>query len=343
MTVLLSGGTGYIGSHTAVAFIEAGHAVVLADDFRGSHPAVVDRIARITGVEPPLVEVDLSKPEETRAALAQYDFDGVVHFAGLKAVGESVEKPLLYYGNNLRTTLTLLEECARRGVRRFVFSSSATVYGSYAAVPYREDDPAPHQPTNPYGWTKAISERILTDAAASGSVDVALLRYFNPVAAHSSGLIGEDPRGMPNNLMPVVAQVASGRRSLLSVFGNDYPTRDGTCIRDYIHVEDLAAGHVAAWQYLAAPREPARAFNLGSGVGTTVQELVNAFELASGAKIKRQFIGRRPGDLPAYYADPSRAQIELGWRAERGLEAMCVDTWRWQSLNPLGYADAELA
>lgn len=343
MSVLLSGGTGYIGSHAAVAFIEAGYGVVLADDFRNSRRAVVDRIAQITGVRPPLVEVDLGSPEKSRAALAMYDFDGIVHFAGLKAVGESVAEPILYYGNNLRTTLTLLDECVHRGLRRFVFSSSATVYGADATAPYREDDPAPQQPTNPYGWTKTMGERILTDAASSGAVDVALLRYFNPVAAHSSGLIGEDPRGTPSNLMPLVAQVASGHRSVLSVFGNDYPTRDGTCIRDYIHVEDLAAGHVAAWRGLADPREPARAYNLGTGVGTTVVELVDAFERVSGVDIQRQVTGRRPGDLPVAYADPGRANAELGWRAERDLEAMCTDMWRWQSMNPQGYADPQFA
>ncbi len=339
MSVLLSGGTGYIGSHVAVAFIEAGHSVLLADDLRNSKPAVVDRIAEITGVRPAFVQIDLAKPEESRAALAPFDFDGVVHLAGNKAVAESVNEPLLYYDNNLRTTLTLINECVTRSVRRMVFSSSATIYGAAATLPFTEEDPAPTQPTNPYGWTKVIGERILTDVAGSGAIDVALLRYFNAVAAHSSGLIGEDPRGTTNNLMPLVSQVASSHRALLSVFGNDYPTRDGTCIRDYIHVQDLAAGHVAAWRRLAEPLGPIRAYNLGTGVGTTVLEVVDAFERASGAVVRRRFTERRPGDVPVAYADPSRAYDELGWRAARDMETMCADTWRRQSLSPLGDVD----
>ncbi|NYD42733.1 UDP-glucose 4-epimerase GalE [Nocardioides panaciterrulae] len=335
MRVLVSGGAGYIGSHTVLPLLEAGHEVLVVDDFSMSKPTVVNRVEELSGVHVPVHALDLTDTEKTDHLFATERIDAVVHFAGFKAVGESVEKPLDYYTNNLDTTFSLLRAMRRHGVRRLVFSSSATVYGD-APVPYRED----HEPlvaANPYGRTKVMIEHVLTDVARAGDLRVALLRYFNPVGAHPSGRMGEDPQGIPNNLVPFLAQVAVGRREKLSVFGDDYPTADGTCERDYIHVQDLAAGHVAALEHLDAMATPVRAYNLGSGRGTSVLEVLHAFERAVGRPIPHEIVGRRAGDLPAYWADPSRAAEELGWRTERGIDDMCADVWRWQSANPEGY------
>lgn len=338
MRVLVSGGAGYIGSHTVLALIDAGHDVVVVDSFANSKPSVIGRLEALAGVPIPVHAVDLTDVDKTERLFAEEGLDAVVHFAGLKAVGESVARPLDYYTNNLGSTFSVLRAMARHDVRRLVFSSSATVYGD-APVPYRED----HEPltaASPYGWTKAMTEQVLRDVAPTQDLRVALLRYFNPVGAHRSGRIGEDPQGVPNNLMPFVAQVAVGRRPLLEVYGDDYPTADGTCERDYLHVEDLARGHVAALEHVDAMLEPVRAFNLGSGTGTSVLQLLHAFERAVGRELPYRIVGRRPGDLPAYWADATRAREELGWRAERSLDDMCADTWRWQQLNPDGFPEA---
>ncbi len=337
MRVLASGGAGYIGSHTVLSLIEAGHEVLVVDDFSTSKPTVVNRVEELSGEHVPVHAVDLTDTEKTDHLFATERIDAVVHFAGFKAVGESVEKPLDYYTNNLDTTFSLLRAMRRHGVRRLVFSSSATVYGD-APVPYREE----HEPlvaANPYGRTKVMIEHVLSDVARAGDLRVALLRYFNPVGAHPSGRMGEDPQGIPNNLVPFLAQVAVGRREKLSVFGDDYPTADGTCERDYIHVQDLAAGHVAALEHLDAMTEPVRAYNLGSGRGTSVLEVLRAFERAVGHPIPHEVVGRRAGDLPAYWADPTRAAEELGWRTQRSIDDMCADVWRWQSANPEGYPE----
>ncbi|SHK27447.1 UDP-glucose 4-epimerase [Pseudonocardia thermophila] len=341
MHVLVSGGAGYIGSHTVLALVRAGHSVVVVDDFSNSKPAVMGRLAALAGREIPLHVFDLTDRDKTDRLFASEQIDAVVHFAGFKAVGESVEKPLAYYSNNLDTTFSLLRAMERHGTRKLVFSSSATVYGPRSKLPYREDDDVPIEAVNPYGRSKVMLEHILTDVAhAVPGMKVALLRYFNPVGAHPSGTIGEDPGGIPNNLVPFIAQVAVGRREKLRVFGGDYPTPDGTCIRDFIHVEDLAEGHVAALEYLERATEPARAFNLGTGQGTSVLEMLHAFERAVGRPIPYEIVDRRPGDLPVSYADVSRAKAELGWQATRTIDDMCADAWRWQSHNPNGYPDA---
>lgn len=337
MRVLVSGGAGYIGSHTAVQLLAHGHDVVLVDDFANSKPSVVGRIEQISGTPVPLRVIDLCDAARTDGVFAEERIDAVIHFAGLKAVGESVAKPLVYYRNNLDATFSLLAAMRRHGVDRFVFSSSATVYGDIAPTPYNEDY-QPLSAASPYGRTKVMIEQILTDtAAATPGLKVALLRYFNPVGAHSSGQLGEDPTGIPNNLMPFIAQVAVGRREKVSIFGGDYPTADGTCERDYIHVEDLAVGHVAALEHVDSMIEPVRAFNLGTGTGTSVLALLHAFERAVGHDLPHEIIGRRAGDLPAYWADPTRADRELGWQASKSIDDMCADTWRWQSRNPEGY------
>jgi UDP-glucose 4-epimerase len=337
MRVLVSGGAGYIGSHTVLALIEAGHDVVVVDDFSNSKPAVVGRLETLSGTHIPVHAFDLGDVDKTEHLFAAGGIDAVIHFAGYKAVGESVEKPLEYYTNNLGATFSLVRAMRRYGVHKLVFSSSATVYGDHAPVPYQEDY-EPLSAASPYGRTKVMIEHVLSDVARAEDMKVALLRYFNPVGAHPSGTIGEDPQGIPNNLMPFIAQVAVGRREKLQVFGDDYPTADGTCERDYIHVEDLAAGHVAALEHLDAMAEPARAFNLGSGQGTSVLELFHAFERAVGRELPYEIVGRRAGDLPAYWADPTRAADELGWRTQRTIDDMCADVWRWQSQNPDGYA-----
>ncbi len=339
MRVLVSGGAGYIGSHTVVQLVAAGHDVVIVDSFANAKPTVVGRLEALTGTDLPVHAFDLTDKDKTERLFAAEKFDAVIHFAGLKAVGESVQIPLDYYVNNLESTFSLLRAMRRHGCDLLAFSSSATVYGEVAPVPYQEDY-EPLSASSPYGRTKVMIEHVLRDVAGiDDRLKVAMLRYFNPVGAHPSGTIGEDPQGIPNNLMPFVAQVAVGRRERLQVFGGDYPTADGTAERDYIHVEDLAAGHVAALQWIAAHDRKVSTWNLGGGRGTSVLQVVAAFEKASGMPVPYDIVGRRAGDLAAYWADPSRANAELGWRAERTIEQMCADTWRWQRANPDGYPD----
>nr|WP_174268106.1 UDP-glucose 4-epimerase GalE [Nocardioides zeae] len=334
---MVAGGAGYIGSHTVLSLLGAGHEVVVADDFSNARPAVLDRMRELAGVAVPFAEVDLTDAGRTDDLVAEHRPDAVIHFAGLKAVGESAAQPLRYYRTNLDATFSLLEAMGRHGVDRFVFSSSATVYGDHAPVPYVETY-APLAAASPYGRTKVMTEQVLTDhAAATPGLRVALLRYFNPVGAHPSGRMGEDPQGVPNNLMPFVAQVAVGRRERLAIFGDDYDTPDGTCLRDYIHVVDLAEGHVAALEHLDRQVTPVRAFNLGGGRGTSVRELFDAFCAVVGRELPHEVVGRRAGDLPAYWADTTRAAEELGWQARRSLQDMVADVWRWQSQNPSGY------
>ncbi|MGH3359393.1 MAG: UDP-glucose 4-epimerase GalE [Nocardioidaceae bacterium] len=339
MRVLVSGGAGYIGSHTVLSLIEAGHDVIVVDDFSNSKPAVIGRLESLSGHHIPLHSFDLADADKTEHLFSTEAIDAVIHFAGFKAVGESVGKPLEYYANNLGSTFSLVRAMRRHRVKKLVFSSSATVYGDGAPVPYDEGY-GPLSAASPYGRTKVMVEQVLSDVAVADELEVSLLRYFNPVGAHPSGAIGEDPQGIPNNLMPFIAQVAVGRRERLQVFGDDYPTADGTCERDYIHVLDLAAGHVAALEHLDAMGEPVRAYNLGTGTGTSVLELFHAFERAVGRELPYEIVGRRAGDLAAFWADPSRAEKELGWRATRSVDDMCADVWRWQSQNPHGYPDA---
>jgi len=331
MKILVTGGLGYIGSHTCVALLEAGHEPVALDNLSNAKAGVQQRIERITGRPLRFIEADIRDRAALTAAFASDRFDAVIHFAGLKAVGESVAQPLRYYDNNVTGSIVLFECMAAAGVKTLVFSSSATVYGDPATVPIREDFPL--SATNPYGRSKLHIEEMLRDLHVSDpSWRISLLRYFNPVGAHESGLIGESPNGIPNNLMPYIAQVATGQRASLSVFGSDYPTPDGTGVRDYIHVTDLADGHVKALDKLAAA--PALlTYNLGTGRGSSVLEMVRAFEKASGKTIPFQLVDRRPGDIAACYADPALAERELGWKATRGVDAMCADTWRWQSAS----------
>lgn len=340
MKVLVTGGAGYIGSHTCVELLQAGHEVVIVDNLCNSHRAVIGRIARIFGRAPDFAEADVRDLDALRGVLSRKRFDAVIHFAGLKAVGESVEKPIEYYDNNVQGALVLCRAIKEAGVGMLVFSSSATVYGNAASVPIRED--APLGPTSPYGHSKLMVERILKDLEASdrGNWRIALLRYFNPVGAHSSGLIGEDPQSIPNNLMPNIAQVAVGLREKIRVFGSDYPTRDGTGVRDYIHVVDLARGHLAALEFMQRERR-GLTVNLGTGRGVSVLEAVEAFERASGRKVPFERVARRAGDVAECYADPSLAQKTLGWTATLGFDDMCRDTWRWQSTNPRGYREED--
>ncbi len=339
MRVLVSGGAGYIGSHTVVQLAGAGHDVVVVDDFSNSKPTVVGRLEALTGTTIPVHGFNLTDPDKTEQFFATEHVDAVIHFAGFKAVGESVAKPLDYYQNNLDSTFSLLRAMNAHGVRRLVFSSSATVYGAEPVLPMTEE--LPTSATNPYGWTKVMIEQVLRDVAASDDAwRIAALRYFNPVGAHPSGTIGEDPSGIPNNLMPFVAQVAVGRRDKLSVFGDDYDTPDGTGVRDYIHVDDLAAGHIAALDRISATDEPFSVWNLGTGQGVSVLEVIAAFEKASGRPIPYEIAPRRAGDIAASYADATRANNELGWAATKTIDDMCADTWRWQSANPNGYPDA---
>ncbi|BBU69655.1 UDP-glucose 4-epimerase GalE [Fluviibacter phosphoraccumulans] len=334
-TILVTGGAGYIGSHTVVQLIEAGFQVVILDNLCNSKAEVVNRIEKITGVRPTLAVGDIRDRVCLRSVFADYPIEAVIHFAGLKAVGESQSEPLRYYDNNVSGSLVLLEEMARAGVKTLVFSSSATVYGDPGLVQYTEQTPV--APVNVYGRTKLMVEDVLRDLKASdASWRIALLRYFNPVGAHVSGLIGEDPSGVPNNLMPYIAQVAVGKRPQLQVFGGDYPTEDGTGKRDYIHVDDLAAGHLAALNQLSKSPE-LLTVNLGTGRPYSVLEMIRAFEKASGAPVPYEIVERRAGDLPEYYADPSLAEQLMGWKAELGIDRMCEDTWRWQSMNPGGY------
>lgn len=337
MKVLLAGGAGYIGSHTAVQLINAGYDVVIVDDYSNSSPEVIGRIEELTGKAVKAYEADVKDKGQIMNIFRENKIHCVIHFAGLKAVGESVQLPVKYYRNNIDTTLTLLECMAETGVKSFVFSSSATVYGEENPIPYVETMQR-GKCSNPYGWTKVMMEEILEDATVPDKdLSVVLLRYFNPIGAHESGRIGEDPQGIPNNLMPYIAQVAIGRRDHLTVFGGDYETPDGTCRRDYIHVMDLADGHVKAVEY-AMNNKGVEVFNLGTGTPYSVLEIINAFETATGVKIRYEIGPRRAGDLPEFWADASKAERILGWKTCRTLEEMCKDTWRWQESNPRGYS-----
>ena len=336
MKILLTGGAGFIGSHTCVELCGSGHDPVIVDNYVNSSPESIRRIEQIVGRQVPHYEADVADRAAMDRIFGENQFDCVIHFAGLKAVGESVAQPLRYYRNNLDTTLSLCESMQAHGVKRIVFSSSATVYGNQPEVPYREDMPSVGC-TNPYGWTKFMIEKILEgQAVADPEWSVVLLRYFNPIGAHESGLIGEDPSGIPNNLMPFVAKVAVGELEKLSVFGNDYPTPDGTGVRDYIHVVDLAKGHVKACDY-ARKHTGSEIINLGTGHGYSVLDLVNTFTRVNGVPVPYVFAPRRPGDIAENYADPSKAKKLLGWEAEKNLEDMCRDTYRFQQKNPKGY------
>ena len=338
MKVLLSGGAGYIGSHTAIELRSAGHDVVIVDNFSNSKPEVLRRLEKITGAPFAFHCADVCDKAAMDKIFAGEKPEAIIHFAGYKAVGESVEKPLEYYRNNLDSTLTLLELMRKYGVHNIVFSSSATVYGAPDSVPINESA-AVGRCTNPYGWTKYMIEIILKDACkADPALSAVLLRYFNPIGAHESGLIGEDPQGIPNNLMPYITQVASGRLEKLHVFGNDYNTPDGTGVRDYIHVVDLARGHVCAIKY-AAENKGADVINLGTGKGYSVLEMVKTFSEVSGVNIPYEINARRAGDIAECYADPTKAKEKLGWVAEKNLRDMCRDSWRWQKNNPHGYDD----
>lgn len=336
MNVLLAGGAGYIGTHTCVELINSGHDVIIADNYSNSCPMAVQRVEEITGKKIPLYEADVCDTTAVEKIFSENKIDAVIHFAGLKAVGESCAKPVEYYRNNIDSTLTLLETMKKHKVNNFIFSSSATVYGTPKVVPLVETMPT-GSPTNPYGWTKLMMEQILSDTAkANPEMSIVLLRYFNPIGAHESGRIGEDPNGIPNNLMPYITQVAAGRLARLGVFGNDYPTHDGTGVRDYIHVVDLAKGHVKALEY-AADHKGTEIFNLGTGTGYSVLDIVNAFIKVNNIDIPYDIKPRRPGDIAECYADASKAENVLGWKAEKNLEDMCRDSWHWQSQNVNGY------
>ncbi|MBS5793818.1 MAG: UDP-glucose 4-epimerase GalE [Clostridiales bacterium] len=336
MAILVTGGAGYIGSHTCVELLKEGYDVVVLDNLCNSSKKSLDRVFEITGKKIKFYEEDLLNKDGVRKVFENEEIDAVIHFAALKAVGESVKKPLQYYHNNITGTLVLCEVMEEFNVKNIVFSSSATVYGDPKVVPITEDCPK-GVITNPYGQTKSMMEQILTDFnVADPSFNVVLLRYFNPVGAHESGLIGEDPKGIPNNLMPYISQVAVGKLDCLGVFGNDYDTKDGTGIRDYIHVVDLSIGHIKALKKLEKDKG-VFIYNLGTGVGYSVLDMVKAFEKASNIKVKYEFKPRRAGDIAKCYADPSKAERELGWKAERNLEQMCSDTWKWQTNNPNGY------
>lgn len=337
MEILVTGGAGYIGSHTCVELINAGFDPVIIDNLCNSKEMVIDRIETITGKRPAFYKADVRDKAALTEIFDKHSIEAVIHFAGLKAVGESCEKPLEYYDVNIGSTVALCEVCALKGVKKIVFSSSATVYKESAIMPLKEDFPKGQ--SNPYGRTKYFIENILTDiSTADPEWTVALLRYFNPIGAHKSGLIGEDPKGIPNNLMPYISQVAVGKRSELHVFGNDYPTPDGTGVRDYIHVVDLAKGHVKAIEW-ALSHKGCEAVNLGTGKGTSVLELKSAFEKVSGKQIPFVVDPRRAGDIAECYADPEKAEKMLGWKANLTVEDMCADSWRWQHMNPDGYKD----
>lgn len=333
MKVLVTGGTGYIGSHTVVELLAAGHEVVVVDNLCNSKPAVLDRLKQITGQDITFYDMDVTDFDALDELAADNAFDAVIHFAGLKAVGESVDQPLLYYRNNLDSTMAVAQVAAEHGIKHVVFSSSATVYGDPDSVPIPET--ATLRATNPYGQTKLMSEQILSDVAAANDIKVTLLRYFNPIGAHSSGLIGEDPQGIPNNLVPFVAQVAVGKRDKIQIFGDDWQTPDGTGVRDYLHVVDLAKGHVAALNHV--PKEPVAVYNLGTGKGSSVKQVIAAFEAACGKELAVEVAPRRPGDIAECYADATKAEQELGWKAKLDLDQMCRDSWNWQSKNPEGF------
>ncbi len=337
MNILLTGGAGYIGSHTCVELYNAGHTAVIADNFSNSCPEAVKRVEELVGAKIPVYNIDVADFDALDKLFTENKIDAVIHFAGLKAVGESVAIPVKYYRNNIDTTLTLLDVMEKHNVANLVFSSSATVYGIPKTVPLVEDMPT--SCTNPYGWTKLMNEQILTDATVPNkNLSVVLLRYFNPIGAHKSGRIGENPNGIPNNLMPYITQVAVGKLQKLGVFGNDYATHDGTGVRDFIHVVDLAKGHIKAIEYAAA-HKGVEVFNLGTGTGYSVLDIVNAFIKVNGVDIPYEFKPRRPGDIAECYADPNKALIGLNWKAELNLEDMCRDSWNWQSNNPNGYID----
>lgn len=335
MAILMTGGAGYIGSHTCVELLNAGYEIVVVDNYSNSNEESLRRVAEITGKQFKSYKVDLRCKDELNKVFCENAIEAVIHFAGLKAVGESVQAPLRYYDNNVVGTLVLCDVMQEHGVKKMVFSSSATVYGVPEKVPISEDFVL--GATNPYGRTKLMIEQILQDLyVADNSWSISLLRYFNPVGAHPSGRMGEDPNGIPNNLMPYVAQVAVGKLKELQVFGDDYPTPDGTGVRDYIHIVDLAAGHLKALEKIIHS-SGVHVHNLGTGKGYSVLEIVRSFEKASGRKIPYRIVGRRPGDVAVCYADPSKAKRELGWSAQKGIEEMCADTWRWQLNNPQGY------
>ena len=338
MNVLVTGGAGYIGSHTCVELLNEGYGVVVVDNLCNSNPESLNRVEELTGKKVKFYEGDVRDEALMRKIFAENELHCVIHFAGLKAVGESVAMPWEYYDNNLNSTLVLTKVMKEVGMKNIIFSSSATVYTGDNEMPLRENSRTGHC-TNPYGWTKYMTEQILSGMAnADKEWGIVLLRYFNPIGAHESGRIGEDPRGIPNNLMPYITQVAVGRREKLSVFGNDYDTPDGTGVRDYIHVVDLARGHVAAVKYVAQ-NKGCDVFNLGTGTGYSVLDMVNTFESANGVKVPYQITDRRPGDLAVCYADPAKSAEVLGWKATKNLTDMCRDSWRWQSQNPKGYAE----
>lgn len=338
MKVLVTGGAGYIGSHTCLALLEKGMDVVVIDNLVNASPKAIERVEEISGKHVDFYVDDVRDRDKLDEIFCKHDIDCVIHFAGLKAVGESVSMPLEYYDNNLNSTIVLCQTMKEHGVKDIVFSSSATVYSADNEMPLAESSRT-GMCTNPYGWTKYMNEQILRDTAhAVEDWTVSLLRYFNPIGAHPSGLIGEDPRGIPNNLMPYIAQVAIGRREKLSVFGSDYDTHDGTGVRDYIHVVDLARGHVAAIEYMRKHRGES-VFNLGTGTGYSVLDMVKAFEKACGKPIPYQLVDRRPGDVATVYASPDKSAQLLGWKAQYDLEDMCRDTWAWQSKNPMGYGE----
>ena len=341
MAILVSGGAGYIGSHTCIELLNAGFDIVVADNYYNASPVVLDRVKQITGKDFRFYQADMTKHEDVEKIFTECpDIDAVIQFAAYKAVGESVSKPIEYYYNNLNCTLVILDVMRRHNCRNFVFSSSATVYGDPASVPITEDFPV-GATTNPYGTTKAFTERILTDVCkADPTLNVALLRYFNPIGAHKSGLIGEDPNGIPNNLMPYIAKVAVGKLEKVHVFGNDYPPPDGTGVRDYIHVCDLASGHVAALNWMNG-KTGVEIFNLGTGTGTSVLEVVAAFSKACGKELPYVIRERRAGDIAANWCDASKAERMMGWKAQYDIADMCRDSWNWQSHNPNGFADAE--
>ena len=337
MNILVTGGAGYIGSHTLIELIEAGYTPVVVDNLSNSSPEALKRVEKITGAKIPFHKLDLRDEKELEKVFAEHKFDAIIHFAGLKAVGESVKKPLHYYDNNLTSTLTLLQQAVEHKVPKFIFSSSATVYGTPEELPLKETSRTGVGITNPYGQTKYMIEQILQDVvAANPNLQVTILRYFNPVGAHKSGLIGEDPNGLPNNLLPYVSQVAVGKLPEVGVFGDDYDTPDGTGVRDYIHVVDLAKGHVAA---LKSAQNGVSVYNLGTGQGTSVLELINAFSKAAGKPIPYVIKPRRPGDIASCYATSEKALNELGWQAKKSIATACEDSWKWQSGNPSGYDD----
>ena len=338
MKILLTGGAGYIGSHTIIELYKAGHTVVVIDNLVNSNKEALRRVSKIIGEEFPFEKVDIRDRENLDRIFTQYHIDAVINFAGLKAVGESVSKPLEYYENNMNGVFVLLDVMRRHGCKNIIFSSSATVYGDPAIIPITEECPK-GQCTNPYGWTKSMLEQVLIDVQkADPEWNVVLLRYFNPIGAHPTGKMGENPNGIPNNLMPYITQVAIGKLEKLSIFGNDYDTPDGTCVRDYIHVMDLASGHVAALKKLA-PGSGLSIYNLGTGIGYSVLDIVHNFEKANDMKLNYVMAPRRAGDVPQCYSDASKAERELGWKAKYGIFEMCRDSWNWQKSNPNGYED----